>query len=106
MKRVDLNAEPIGDDLRACIAEVLAAEPGACVIKRRGHLFIKTRRGREIFAQHPFEAKRRWIEAGVEHADLPEGEKWKIFCLLIGGDGRLEQVPGGLKVTLPPRQRH
>ena len=50
-------------------------------------------------------AKARWVEM-VEHADLADQDKWKIFCLLIGGDGRLEEVPGGLKVTLPPRQRH
>src|SRR5215467_5711430 len=46
--------------------------------------------------------KARWVEL-VEHADLPEEEKWLIFTMLIGGDARLEEVPGlGLKVTLPP----
>ena len=49
--------------------------------------------------------KARWC-ALVEHADLPDEDKWAIFNLLIGGDGRLEQVPGGLKVILPPRSRH
>jgi hypothetical protein len=49
--------------------------------------------------------KARLVEL-VEHANLPDEDKWKIFALLIGGDGRLEQVPGGLKVILPPRSRH
>jgi hypothetical protein len=94
VKRVVDLSEPIGDDFRACIEEALAVQPGARVIKRRGHLFIKTRRGAEILCQHLYEAKQRWIEAGVEHADIPEGDKWKIFCLLVGGDARLERVPG------------
>jgi hypothetical protein len=106
MKRVDLHSEPIADDLRACIEEALAVQPGARVIKRNGHLFIKTRRGSEILAQHLYQAKQRWIEAGVEHADLAVEDKWKIFCLLVGGNARLEHVPGlGLKVTLPARPR-
>ena len=64
------------------------------------------RRGSEILAQHLYAAKQRWIEAGVEHADLPDEDRWLIFNLLIHNDGRLERVPGGLKVTLPPRPRH
>ena len=107
MKCVDLRVEPIDPQLRACIEEALAVQPGARVIKRRGHLFLKTRRGSEILCQHLFEAKQRWIEAGIEHADLPDEDKWKIFCLLVGAQARLEHVPGvGLKVSLPPCSRH
>jgi len=107
MKRVDLNSEPIDPELRACIEEALAVQPRARVIKRKGHLFLKTKRGSEILAQHLYEAKTRWIEAGVEEADLPDGDKWLIFNLLIHGNARLEHVPGvGLKATLPARTRH
>jgi hypothetical protein len=43
----------------------------------------------------------------VEYADLTDEEKWFIFNLLMRGDARIEEVPGwGLKVTLPPSQRH
>jgi hypothetical protein len=83
----------------------LATQPGSRVIKRKGQLFFRGRNGFEILCQRLCEMKARWC-ALVEHADLPDEDKWAIFNLLIGGDGRLEQVPGGLKVTLPPRQRH
>ena len=108
MKRVlDLSAEPLDPELRACIEEALAVQPGARIIKRKGHLFLKTKRGREILCLHLFEAKQRWIEAGVEHADLPDDDKWAIFNLLVHSNARLEHVPGlGLKVTLPAQQRH
>jgi hypothetical protein len=76
------------------------------VLKRKGRLFLKGKGGFEILAERLCEIKRRWC-ALVEHADLAEQDKWKIFCLLIGGDGRLEEIPGvGLKVVLPPRSRH
>ena len=36
--------------------------------------------------------------AHVEHADLSDADKFKIFAMLLFGDARLEQVPGlGLK---------
>ena len=38
---------------------------------------------------------------------MSEEDKWKIFTLLLTReDARLEQVPGGLKVTLPGSPRH
>jgi hypothetical protein len=50
--------------------------------------------------------KRRWVEL-VKHAPIADDDKWKIFCLLIGGDRHLEEISGlGLKVTLPARPRH
>jgi hypothetical protein len=101
---VDVATEPIDRDLKACILTNLWAHPGSRVVKRGGHLFFQSGRF-EILCSRLCEIKRRWIEL-VEHADLTHEDKWKIFALVIHGDGRLEQVPGGLKVTLPPRPRH
>jgi hypothetical protein len=106
MKRVNLSTEPIDAELRACIEAELANLPGACVIKRKGRLFLKGKGGLEILCERLFEIKARWC-ALVEHADLTEQDKWRIFALLMANhDARLEHVPGGLKVTLPPRPRH
>jgi hypothetical protein len=106
MKHVtNLSAEPIDPELRACIEAELANLPGARVIKRKGRLFLKGRGGLEILCECLFEMKAQWC-ALVEHADLAHEDKWAIFNLMIHDDGRLEQVPGGLKVTLPPRPRH
>src|SRR5262249_1850812 len=55
------------------------------------------------------EMKARWC-ALVEHAPMSDGDKWKILALLMAhDDARLEELPSGglgVKVTLPPRQRH
>jgi len=104
---VDLGAEPIDAELRACIEEELASLPGARVIKRKGRLFLKGKGDFEILVERLCAIKARWV-ALVEHADLPDEDKWKIFCLLLAHeDARLEEVPGlGLKVILPPRRRH
>jgi hypothetical protein len=76
------------------------------VVKRKGRLFFKGKNGFEIPCERLCEIKARWVEL-VEHADLPEEEKWLIFTMLICGDARIEEVPGlGLKVTLPPSPRH
>ena len=89
-----------------CIEAELATLPGARLIKRKGRLFLKGKNGFEIPLARLCEIKARWVEL-VEHADLPEEEKWLIFTMLICGDARLEEVPGlGLKVTLPPSPRH
>jgi len=45
------------------------------------------------------EVKRRWC-ALVEHADLPEDDKWKIFCLLIGKPGHDVECTAVLSVCL------
>jgi len=105
MKRGNLNT--IDPDLRACIEQELASLPGAYLIERKGRLFLKGKNGFEILLQRLCEMKAQWC-ALVEHADLPEEQKWVIFNLMIArDDARLEHVPGlGLKVTLPPRQRH
>ena len=106
MKRIDLRTEAIDPQLRACLEQELVDQPGSRVIKRKGHLFFKTKRGFEILVQHLDEAKWRWVETGVEHVDLPVEQKWVIFNLLIHGNARLEHVPGlGLKATLPARAR-
>ena len=102
MRDVDLGA--IDADLRACLEAELSL-PGVRLVKRKGRLFLKGRKF-EILAERLCALKPRWVEL-VERADLPDEDKWKIFCLLVGGDGRLEEVAGvGLKVTLPPRRRH
>src|SRR5262245_55454788 len=107
MRDVDLGTEPIDPDLRACIEEELASLPGARVIKRKGRLFLKGKNGFEILVERLCTLKARWVEL-VERADLPDEQKWQIFALLMAHeDARLEEVPGlGLKVVLPPRQRH
>jgi hypothetical protein len=106
-RRVNLRTEPIDPELRACIEEALAVQPGTRVIKRKGHLFLKTKRGAEILCLHLYQAKQRWIANGVEHADIPDEDKWLIFNLLIHSNARLEHVPGlGLKVTLPAHPQH
>jgi len=103
-ERVDIGEIDAG--LRACIEEELASLPGAHLIKRKGRLFLKGKNGFEIPLARLCEIKARWVEL-VEHADLPEEEKWLIFTMLICGDARIEEVPGlGLKVTLPPSRRH
>ena len=106
LSHAELGNEPIDPDLKACILAEFATQPGSRVIKRKGHLFFKTKRGFEILVQHLDEAKWRWVETGVEHVDLPVEQKWVIFNLLIHGNARLEHVPGlGLKATLPARAR-
>jgi len=107
LSHAELGNEPIDPELRACIQEELATLPGSRVVKRHGHLFFQNRSGRfEILCSRLCEIKRRRIEL-VENADLPDEDKWKIFCLLLAADARLEEVPGvGLKVTLPASHRH
>jgi len=107
MRDVDLGAELIDADLRACIEEELASLPGSRVIKRKGRLFLQGKNGFEILVERLCALKRRWVEL-VEHAPMSDDDKWKIFCLLLAhDDARLEEVPGlGLKVVLPPRSRH
>jgi len=92
--------------LRACIETELASLPGSWVVKRKGRLFLKGENGFEIPLERLGEIKARWVEL-VEHAPMSDEDKWKIFALLITReDARLEEVPGGLKVTLPPSPRH
>src|SRR5262249_29504877 len=106
LSREQICNQPIDPNLKACILGELAMLPGARIVKRKGRLFFQGRNGFEILCERLLEVKTKWV-ALVEHADLPEDDKWKIFCLLIGGDGRLEEVNGlGLKVTLPARPRH
>jgi len=67
---------------------------------------LKGKNGFEILVERLCEIKARWVEL-VEHAPMSEEDKWKIFTLLLTReDARLEQVPGGLKVTLPGSPRH
>lgn len=104
MRRVDIGAEPIDADLKACIEAELADHPGAYVVKRRGQLFFRKNRF-EILCERLCAVKAQW--AAVEHADLADEEKRKIFALLLFGDAKLEAVPGvGLKLTLPARRSH
>ena len=104
MKRVDLNT--IDPQLRACLEEELASLPGARLIKRKGRLFLKGKNRFEILVERLCALKARWC-ALVEQAPMSDEDKWAIFALLmVHDDARLEQVPGGLKVTLPPRPRH
>ena len=80
--------------------------PGARVIKRKGQLFFQGSNGFEILCSRLCDVKAQWLEL-VEYADLTDEEKWFIFNLLMRGDARIEEVPGlGVKVTLPPSQRH
>jgi hypothetical protein len=86
--------------LRACIETWFSGgqTQGAVVFQRQERLRNSVRAAKRD--------KARWVEL-VEHADLPEEEKWLIFTMLICGDARIEEVPGlGLKVTLPPSPRH
>jgi len=105
MKRIDPNT--IDPKLRACIEDELANLPGAYLIERKGHLFLKGKNGFEILLERLIAMKTQWC-ALVEHADLPDEQKWVIFNLMMArDDARLEHVPGlGLKVTLPAQQRH
>jgi len=106
MRTVDLGAEPIAADLKNCIEEHLASLPGARVIKRKGRLFFKGKGGFEILCERLCAVKARWVEK-VEHADFTDEQKWQIFALLMAhDDARLEAVPGGLKVIVPPHPRH
>jgi hypothetical protein len=103
MRRVDIGEIDAG--LRACVEEELATIPGAHLIKRKGRLFLRGKGGFEILVEKFCAVKARWVEL-VEHADLPDEEKFLIFNLLLFGDARIEEMPGGLKVTLPPSRRH
>jgi len=101
---IELGAIPA--ELRGCVEDELAALPGSRVIRRKGRLWFKGRNGFEILLERLCAVKARWVELVEHDSRLTEQQKWEIFCLLIGGDGRLEEVPGGLKVTLRPRSRH
>jgi hypothetical protein len=104
MREVDIGT--LDPDLRACIEVELASMPGSRVIKRRGKLFFKGKNGFEILLERLCQMKAQWV-ALVEHADLPESDKWTIFNMLLAGDARIEEVPGlGLKLMLPALRRH
>ena len=105
LREESVDIGEIDAGLRACIEE-LASLPGSRLVKRKGRLFLKGKNGFEILVERLCEIKARWVEL-VEHAPMSEEDKWKIFTLLLTReDARLEQVPGGLKVTLPGSPRH
>jgi len=99
---VDLDEfEPIDPDLRDCIEEELARLPGSRLVKRRGRLFFQGLAGFEVGAEVLCAAKARWAELQRRGSFL-DSEIWDLLVLLIGGDARLRDIPGGISLELPP----
>ena len=102
MTYVDLDLEPIDPALRDCIAEELARLPGSRLVKRRGRLSYQGLNGFEIAAEVLCAAKARWAELQQCGAAISDSQIWDFLVLLIGGDVRLRDVPGGISLDLPP----
>ena len=102
LSREEIRAERIDPDLRACILEQLDRIPNATAVKRHGHLFFRGRNGLEIEASRLCAIRAEFV-ARIEHADLPQADKFAIFNLMLFADARLEFGALGVKVVLPRR---